>query len=129
MLFIIGKLTFLALAFGIPLLFHPLRVVALFYGVTTAVAAVVLSVVFQLAHCVEGAEFPLPETDTGSMETPWAIHRVESSLDFARHSRAAAWLPGDLNFQIEHHLFPRICQVNYPAISRLVEATGREFGV
>lgn len=128
-LFIIGKLTFLALAFGIPLLFHPLWVVAVFYGVTTAVVGVVLSVVFQLAHCVEGTEFPLPETGTGFIARPWAVHQVESSLDFARHSRAAAWLLGGLNFQIEHHLFPRICHVNYPAISRLVEATCREFGV
>jgi linoleoyl-CoA desaturase len=34
-----------------------------------------------------------------------------------------------LNFQIEHHLFPRICHVNYPAISKLVQATCKEFGV
>jgi linoleoyl-CoA desaturase len=36
---------------------------------------------------------------------------------------------GGLNFQIEHHLFPRMCHVNYPAISQLVEDTCREFGV
>jgi linoleoyl-CoA desaturase len=34
-----------------------------------------------------------------------------------------------LNFQIEHHLFSRICHVNYPAIAALVEVTCREFGV
>jgi linoleoyl-CoA desaturase len=34
-----------------------------------------------------------------------------------------------LNFQIEHHLFPRICHVNYSALSKLVEGTCREFGV
>jgi linoleoyl-CoA desaturase len=36
---------------------------------------------------------------------------------------------GGLNFQIEHHLFPRICHVHYPAIAGLVEETCREFGV
>ena len=50
-------------------------------------------------------------------------------MDFARRSRVVAWLLGGLNFQIEHHLFPRVCHVNYPAISKLVEATCREFGV
>jgi linoleoyl-CoA desaturase len=40
-----------------------------------------------------------------------------------------SWLLGGLNFQIEHHLFPRICHVNYPAISNLVEQTCRDFGV
>ena len=41
----------------------------------------------------------------------------------------AAWLLGGLNFQIEHHLFLRICHVNYPAISKLVEETCRKYGV
>ena len=39
------------------------------------------------------------------------------------------WLLGGLNFQIEHHLFPRICHTNYPAIAEIVEATCREYGV
>ena len=50
-------------------------------------------------------------------------------MDFARHSRVVSWLLGGLNFQIEHHLFPRISHVNYPALSGLVEETCREFGI
>ena len=50
-------------------------------------------------------------------------------MNFARRNRAISWLLGGLNFQIEHHLFSRICHVNYPAISRLVEDTCREFGI
>jgi linoleoyl-CoA desaturase len=50
-------------------------------------------------------------------------------VDFARTSRLAAWFLGGLDFQIEHHLFPQICRVNYPALSGLVEQTCREFGV
>ena len=126
-IFIACKLGFFALAIGIPLLFHPLWVVALFYVVATVVVGMVLSVVFQLAHCVEQAEFPLP--DGGRIANAWAVHQVESSVDFARDSRMAAWLLGGLNFQIEHHLFPHICHVNYPAISGLVENTCREYGV
>jgi linoleoyl-CoA desaturase len=36
---------------------------------------------------------------------------------------------GGLNFQIEHHLFPRICHSHYPAIAHVVEHTCREFHV
>jgi linoleoyl-CoA desaturase len=129
LIFIGGKLTFLTLAFGIPLLLHPFWVVALFYVITVAVVGVVLSVVFQLAHCVEEASFPSPNPASGRIENPWAKHQVESSVDFARGDRTVSWLVGGLNFQIEHHLFPRLCHVNYPAISRLVEDTCREFGV
>ncbi len=128
-IFVSGKAIFFALAFGIPLLLHAAWVVALFYGVVALVTGMLLSVVFQLAHCVEEAEFPLPREDTGCIDNAWAIHQVETSVDFARRSRTAAWLLGGLNFQIEHHLFPRICHANYPAISKLVEATCREYGV
>ncbi|HZN66598.1 MAG TPA: acyl-CoA desaturase [Tepidisphaeraceae bacterium] len=127
--FLAGKIVFLTLAFAIPFLFHPVWLVFLIYGVAAAVAGIVLSVVFQLAHCVEGAEFPLPEQGTARIEHAWAVHQAETTVDFARRSRVVAWLLGGLNFQIEHHLLPRICHVNFPALSKVVEATCRQFGV
>ena len=63
--FIAGKVIFFMVAFGIPLLFHPVWVVVVFYAAATIVLGLVLSVVFELAHCVEHAEFPLPAPDTG----------------------------------------------------------------
>ncbi len=128
-IFLGGKALYFTLAFGIPLLFHSPWAVLLFYGTAVLVVGIVLSIVFQLAHCVEQAEFPLPEEDTGRIENSWAIHQVETTVDFARRSRIVTWLLGGLNFQVEHHLFPRICHVNYPAVSKLVEETCREFGV
>src|SRR5918996_5366511 len=65
--FIGGKAVFLTLAFGLPLLFHTAWKVFLFYAATVVLAGVVVSVVFQLAHCVEEAEFPLPEEDSYTM--------------------------------------------------------------
>jgi linoleoyl-CoA desaturase len=127
--FIAGKAIFFTMAFGIPLLFHPVGVVLFYYVIAGLVAGLVLSVVFQVAHCVEEAEFPLPLEDTGRVERAWAIHQAETTVNFARRSRVVGWLVGGLNFQIEHHLFPRLCHVNYPAISTLVEETCREFGI
>jgi len=34
---------------------------------------------------------------------------------------------GGLNFQIEHHLFPRISHVHYPALSAIVRETCAKF--
>jgi linoleoyl-CoA desaturase len=127
--FVCAKSLLIAMAFAAPVLLHRVWVVFLFYGVTVIVAGVVVSVVFQLAHCVEEAEFPLPRENSGTVENAWAIHQAETTVDFARRSRLESWLLGGLNFQIEHHLFPRICHVNYPAISKLVEETCRDFGV
>jgi linoleoyl-CoA desaturase len=38
-------------------------------------------------------------------------------------------LLGGLNFQIEHHLFPRISHVHYPAISKIIKKTCGEYGI
>ena len=127
--FIIGKIIFLTLALGIPLIFHRVWVVFLFYGITAAVMGSVTSVVFQLAHAVGEANFPMPMVGTSEMENAWAIHQAETTVDFARRSRMAAWLLGGLNFQIEHHLLPKICHINFPALSKVVEETCRRYGV
>lgn len=127
--FISAKTLFLSMAFGVPLLIHRAWIVFLVYAVTVFVTGVIVSVVFQLAHCVEEADFPTLREDSGLIENAWAIHQVETTVDFARRSKIESWLLGGLNFQIEHHLFPRVCHVNYPAISVLVEQTCREFGV
>jgi linoleoyl-CoA desaturase len=127
--FVGGKLVFLSLAFGIPLLLHPFWTVALFYAVTVAVTGVVLSTVFQLAHTVEEARFAAPRPGSSRMADTWAVHQVAATVDFARDDRVVSWLVGGLNFQIEHHLFPTLSHVNYPAIAGVVEQTCREFGV
>jgi linoleoyl-CoA desaturase len=124
-----GKAVFFALAIGIPMLVHPPWVVLAFYSIIAFMLGMALSLVFQLAHCVEEAAFPLPLPDTLRLEQPWAVHQVETTVNFLRRSRVAAWLLGGLNFQIEHHLFPRICHVNYPALSQVVEQTCREYGI
>lgn len=124
-----GKLLFLTLAFGIPLYFHPWYAVLGFYFLTSFAQGLLLSVVFQLAHCLEEAEFPMPQETTGRIEHDWAVHQVETTVDCARDNRLLSWFVGGLNFQVEHHLFPQICHIHYPAISRVVEETCGEFGL
>jgi linoleoyl-CoA desaturase len=129
LIFVAGKAVFFTLAFGIPLWFHSLAVVLCYYAISGIVTGFLLSLVFQVAHCVEEAEFPLPRASTGRIEHGWAVHQAQTTVDFCRRSRIVSWLVGGLNFQIEHHLFPRISHVHYPAISKLVEQTCREFGI
>jgi linoleoyl-CoA desaturase len=128
-LFIVGKAISLTLFLGIPMLFYPWWLVLCFYLFTTGVIGVILSVVFQLAHCVGEADFPPATGDPLRVEAAWAVHQVQTTVDFARGSRLCCWYLGGLNFQIVHHLFPRICHVHYPALSTIVEETCREYGV
>ncbi|WP_242927446.1 fatty acid desaturase family protein [Pontibacter vulgaris] len=92
------------------------------------VAGIILTVVFQLAHTVEGTSHPRPN-EHGTIENDWAIHQLETTVNFSRRSKLLSWYVGGLNFQIEHHLFPRVCHVHYPALSEIVRTTAEEFGI
>lgn len=120
---------FFAAAFLVPARLHPLWAVMLLYGLTFFVASLVLAVTFQLSHCVCEADFPTVTGGAPHLERDWAAHQVQATVDFARDSRLLTWYLGGLNFQIEHHLFPKICHVHYPALAPIVEATCREFGL
>ncbi|MCB2407589.1 fatty acid desaturase family protein [Hymenobacter lucidus] len=99
------------------------------FAVTTCFAGLVLSLVFQLAHTVEHTAFPVPHETTGKMEDEWAIHQIKTTANFATESRLISWLVGGLNFQVEHHLFPKISHVHYPAISKIIKQMCGEYGV
>lgn len=88
----------------------------------------VLGLVFQLAHVVEGTDFPEPDEE-GKLEESWAVHQMQTTANFSRKSFMAKFLCGGLNFQIEHHLFPNICHVHYPEISKIVERTAKAYNV
>lgn len=96
--------------------------------IMNAISGLVLGLVFQLAHSVEEAEYPLPN-DSNIIESEWAVHQMNTTVNFARDNKLLSWYVGGLNFQVEHHLFPNICHVHYPEISRIVEQTAAEFGV
>jgi linoleoyl-CoA desaturase len=124
-----GKLLFYGWVILLPTLYHPLWKVALGYALTSFVLGLTLSTVFQLAHCVEEADFSEVPADGKSFERDWAAHQVETTVDFARGNPLVSWYLGGLNFQAVHHLFPRVCHLHYPALSRIVEQTCQEFGV
>ena len=132
LVFIGGKILFFTLALGIPMMLHPWWKVLLVLALVEFVCGVVLSVVFQLAHCVEEASFPVPVTGSDGglrIENEWAVHEVQTTVDFARGNPVIRWFVGGLNFQVEHHLFSKICHINYAALAKVVEETCRDFGV
>lgn len=97
--------------------------------VFTLVAGFVLSIVFQLAHTVEHTAFPVPDKETNRLEDEWAIHQLKTTANFATRNKIVNWFVGGLNFQIEHHLFPRISHVHYPEISRIIKQACQEYGI
>jgi linoleoyl-CoA desaturase len=92
------------------------------------IGGVILGMVFQAAHIMEVCDYPLPDAD-GKMGDSWIVHQLRTTTNFAPHNLVLNWYVGGLNYQVEHHLFPRICHVHYPNIAPIVQNTCREFGI
>ncbi|MDQ3292051.1 MAG: acyl-CoA desaturase [Bacteroidota bacterium] len=87
-----------------------------------------MGLVFQLAHVVEGTDFPVPN-EQGNIEEAWANHQMRTTANFATKSKLASFFLGGLNRQIEHHLFPKVCHIHYPKIAAIVKQTALEFSI
>ena len=124
-----GKFFFYSWAFVIPCLFHSVGVVLAVYFVASAVSGLTLALVFQLAHVLEEAEFPTPNQAANRLDTEWSVHQIQTTINFSQANPVLSWFVGGLNFQIEHHLFPKISHVHYPALSPIVQQTCIEYGV
>jgi len=89
---------------------------------------ITMAVIFMLAHVVEETHFPLPN-ENGNIQNSWAVHQLYTTADFGRENNLLNFFCGGLNFQVEHHLFPRICHVHYKPISDIVKKTAEEFSL
>jgi linoleoyl-CoA desaturase len=101
----------------------------LFFAAMHVVEGLTLAIVFQLAHVVEQTEFEVVTVDPKVIETEWAVHQVKTTANFANNNKIISWLVGGLNFQIEHHLFPKVSHVHYPALSKIVKRVCEKYGM
>ena len=127
---IVAKALYVTYLLVIPALVLHLTAWQLLIGFMTmhAVAGLVLTTVFQLAHIVESTSFP--ELDKkGNINEEWAIHQLRTTANFAPKNKLITFYVGGLNYQVEHHLFQRICHVHYPAIAPIVEQTCKEYNL
>jgi linoleoyl-CoA desaturase len=92
------------------------------------VAGLSLACIFQPAHVMESSEYPSPSEDL-KMENNWAVHQLLNTTNFAPGSTVTSWFIGGLNYQIEHHLFPQVCHVHYPALSNIVKTEAEKYGL
>lgn len=99
------------------------------YFTMGVVTGIVLAYVFQLAHAVEGPEFEAIASEDKVIQTEWAIYQIRTTANFAPDNKIVSWFVGGLNFQIEHHLFPKISHIHYRQISRIVKEKCKQFNL
>lgn len=125
-----GKVFAIATHIVLPLVFAPYAWWQVLVGIAVAhlVGGLLMATVFQLAHQVAPALLPTAD-DTGRLPHPFLVHQLLTTTNFACENRPLSWLVGGLNFQIEHHLFPTICSVHYPALRPIVRRVAAEHGL
>jgi len=96
-----------------------------FMGIAGSLA---LGLLFTLSHNFENAERD-PTKTFREAEKPvcWFKAQVETSSTYG--GTVSGWLTGGLNFQVEHHLFPRMSSAWYPFIAPKIREICKKHGV
>ncbi len=123
------KLLYISIYLLLPSLMVGFVPAVLGFVIVSFVFGLCISVVFQLAHVVESTEFPVPNQESNQVEKEWALHQISTTSNFATSNKVISWMFGGLNFQVEHHLFPRISHIHYPQLNKLVKETCQEFNI
>jgi linoleoyl-CoA desaturase len=119
---ILGKLVHLTWAVVIPLALNPWWGVLCFYLACSWATGFVLATTFQVAHCVEEADFVEPAAERRG--SSFQLHQLRTTVNVRCGSIAWAsrWVMGGLDHQIEHHLAPRLPHTVYPLMGRRLES-------
>ncbi|MFT4765617.1 MAG: linoleoyl-CoA desaturase [Oleispira sp.] len=127
-IFWVSKAFYITLYLIVPSLFLGWETVLIGFLCLHAVMGFLFAVVFQLAHVVDKTEFPQPD-EHGNLPYEWAAHQLATTADFAPSNKFTTWCVGGLNFQVEHHLFPRISHTHYPKLHAIVRKVCSEHGI
>ena len=119
----LGKSLHLAWAVVVPLAFNPWWVVLVTYLVISWSVGILLATAFQLAHCNELAEFA--DLTAPRRGAAFVEHQLRTTVDVRCHSplgrHSFRWIMGGLDYQVEHHLAPRLPHTVYPLVARRLD--------
>lgn len=124
-----SKLVYIGIFIVIPTYIFGIGTAIIGYLIVALTTGICITVVFQLAHVVEGLNFVAHNDDVVVVQDDWATHQIHTTSNFATKNKIWTWLLGGLNFQVEHHLFPKISHIHYPKINEIVKKTCADFNV
>ncbi len=127
---LVTKVLYLFFILGLPIMLLSISPWIIFAGFMTKhlISGLILSLVFQPAHVIEETAFPEPD-ETNMMEDIIIVHQLKTTSNFGTKSKVLTWLIGGLNHQVEHHLFPNICHIHYPEISKIIKRMAKKYGI
>ena len=113
------KTLYLFVNIVLPIYYHGVPVIR-FYLLTTIVSSLILATIFIISHCFDGVKHHEQTND-------WYRGQIATSSSYG--GQIACWLTGGLNFQIEHHLFPRVNSCHYVKLHSIVVEVCRQHNI
>jgi linoleoyl-CoA desaturase len=124
------KLFYVGIMLVVPALVLPYGFGAVLAGflLYQAVTSFLLVLTFTGSHLNQGMVFveagPGNQIPHGFFE-----HALLTSLDFHPRSPFFSFFLGGFNAHVAHHMFPQVCSVHYPEITRIIQQTAAEYGL
>ena len=87
------------------------------------IIGITASLVVQIVHPTATAEFP----ETTHEYEDYVLYVLATTADYSAKSPIANSLLGGLNLHVIHHLFPQICHTHFPALTKIIKATSKEY--
>jgi len=122
LIFVFGKLVYAYLFFYLPIHYFGPRAIFSFILPFQFVGSNFLASLFIVSHNADDCEYNYQGKD-------WAELQIRTAANWSINSTAWWLVSGGLNFQIEHHLFPGVSHVHYPAISKIVQRVCKKYNV
>jgi len=124
------KLVYLFIVLIIPIMVLPFAwwQVLLLYFLTLSISSGSMLVVLVIPHINKYAVTTEEELVIHNQDE-WTLHQLHSNIDSSASSKWLSWLFGGLNTHLIHHLFPHVCHIHYPVLTKRLQQTLAERGL
>jgi linoleoyl-CoA desaturase len=119
-----GAVILLTVAFVL----HPAVDVVLVAVAVLLVNGLSTVLVFVPSHYTEGSDAIVPDAD-GRVPEEWAASIMGTTNNLTLSNPALRWYVGGMDHHVEHHLLPRVANVNLPVIAPAVRGVCDEHGL
>ena len=128
--FILYKILYVTIFIVVPYFVtgQPLYVIMVSFLFMHFLVSLFLLFTFLISHYVENIEFTNPGQH-GRLDTSWARHQVNVSVDFHAQQFWAGCVFGGFNAHVAHHLFPNVCHIHYLRITRIIRKKLKKYDV
>jgi fatty acid desaturase len=111
---VLGKCLHIGIFIIIPYLYMGVTMnkVLVNYIISHMIGSFIISLIFQISHISDKTCF--------NTETNWITNQLLTTHDYSHCSVITFVLTGGLNYQVIHHLFPKVSQIYYPNIQPIV---------